>query len=201
MLTDLDSRGLLDSTLVVATGEFGRTPKLNSNGGRDRKITAYFAEGGKQQEKQYKNNRPAGTWKTYFPGGKQPQTEEQYQNGRLNGPRLTYFENGQVQSRQPYVSGLVIGLRQEYYPSGKLRAESTYAHGQLSGPYRELREDGTVALTGAYRTGKQTGDWVYFKADGTTPERSVTYRNGQVYDPRARPKPVSKPRPALPKRK
>jgi uncharacterized protein (DUF1501 family) len=35
LLTDLEARGLLDSTLVVATGEFGRTPKLNSNGGRD----------------------------------------------------------------------------------------------------------------------------------------------------------------------
>lgn len=35
LLTDLESRGLLESTLVVATGEFGRTPKLNSNGGRD----------------------------------------------------------------------------------------------------------------------------------------------------------------------
>lgn len=35
LLTDLDNRGLLESTLVVATGEFGRTPKLNSNGGRD----------------------------------------------------------------------------------------------------------------------------------------------------------------------
>jgi len=35
LLTDLEARGLLESTLVVATGEFGRTPKLNSNGGRD----------------------------------------------------------------------------------------------------------------------------------------------------------------------
>ena len=35
LLTDLETRGLLESTLVVATGEFGRTPKLNSNGGRD----------------------------------------------------------------------------------------------------------------------------------------------------------------------
>jgi uncharacterized protein (DUF1501 family) len=32
---DLDRRGLLETTLVVATGEFGRTPKLNSAGGRD----------------------------------------------------------------------------------------------------------------------------------------------------------------------
>jgi uncharacterized protein (DUF1501 family) len=35
LLDDLQSRGLLDSTLVIATGEFGRTPRLNSAGGRD----------------------------------------------------------------------------------------------------------------------------------------------------------------------
>ncbi len=34
-LSDLDERGLLDSTLVVALGEFGRTPKINGNAGRD----------------------------------------------------------------------------------------------------------------------------------------------------------------------
>ncbi|MBI61335.1 MAG: hypothetical protein CMO79_02840 [Verrucomicrobiales bacterium] len=32
---DLRSRGLLDEVLVVAWGEFGRTPKVNSKGGRD----------------------------------------------------------------------------------------------------------------------------------------------------------------------
>jgi uncharacterized protein (DUF1501 family) len=35
LLEALAERGLLDTTLVVATGEFGRTPKLNANGGRD----------------------------------------------------------------------------------------------------------------------------------------------------------------------
>jgi hypothetical protein len=35
LLDDLDRRGLLETTLVVATGEFGRTPRLNHNGGRD----------------------------------------------------------------------------------------------------------------------------------------------------------------------
>jgi hypothetical protein len=35
LLTDLRERGLLDSTLVVLMGEFGRTPKLNAQGGRD----------------------------------------------------------------------------------------------------------------------------------------------------------------------
>lgn len=35
LLTDLDERGMLDSTLVVMMGEFGRTPKINNNAGRD----------------------------------------------------------------------------------------------------------------------------------------------------------------------
>ena len=43
LLTDLEDRGLLDSTLVVATGEFGRTPKLNANGGRDHWAGAWTA--------------------------------------------------------------------------------------------------------------------------------------------------------------
>jgi hypothetical protein len=34
-LEDLDSRGLLDTTLVVWMGEFGRTPKINENVSRD----------------------------------------------------------------------------------------------------------------------------------------------------------------------
>jgi hypothetical protein len=35
LLTDLHERGLLDETLVVAAGEFGRTPQINATGGRD----------------------------------------------------------------------------------------------------------------------------------------------------------------------
>lgn len=35
LIEDLDSRGLLESTLIVAMGEFGRTPKINGNAGRD----------------------------------------------------------------------------------------------------------------------------------------------------------------------
>ncbi len=50
LLEDLDDRALLDETLVVWMGEFGRTPKINGNGGgRDHwpdVFTAVFAGGG-----------------------------------------------------------------------------------------------------------------------------------------------------------
>ena len=35
LITNLEDRGMLDSTLVFMSGEFGRTPKINRNGGRD----------------------------------------------------------------------------------------------------------------------------------------------------------------------
>ena len=35
LLDDLDDRGLLDTTMVLVTGEFGRTPRINKLAGRD----------------------------------------------------------------------------------------------------------------------------------------------------------------------
>ncbi len=35
LLTDLEQRGMLESTLVIVTGEFGRTAEINVNNGRD----------------------------------------------------------------------------------------------------------------------------------------------------------------------
>ena len=35
LISDLDQRGMLDNTMVICLGEFGRTPKVNARGGRD----------------------------------------------------------------------------------------------------------------------------------------------------------------------
>jgi uncharacterized protein (DUF1501 family) len=43
LLADLKERGLLDSTLVVWMGEFGRTPKINPSNGRDHWPNAFSA--------------------------------------------------------------------------------------------------------------------------------------------------------------
>ena len=41
LITDLDQRGLLDSTIVWLTSEFGRTPKINKDSGRDHHSRCY----------------------------------------------------------------------------------------------------------------------------------------------------------------
>jgi hypothetical protein len=51
LIEDLDQRGMLDETLVVVMGEFGRTPKVNKDGGRDHWghcSSVLFAGGGVQ---------------------------------------------------------------------------------------------------------------------------------------------------------
>lgn len=49
LLDDLEARGLLEETLVLVVGDFGRTPKINAGGGRDhwaRCSSALFAGAG-----------------------------------------------------------------------------------------------------------------------------------------------------------
>jgi uncharacterized protein (DUF1501 family) len=41
LIAALDDRGLLDTTLVVAMTEFGRTPRINALGGRDHHSRAW----------------------------------------------------------------------------------------------------------------------------------------------------------------
>ena len=56
LLNDLDDRGLLDETLVVWMGEFGRTPKINANISRDHWpfcYTVLLAGGGVQRGARY----------------------------------------------------------------------------------------------------------------------------------------------------
>jgi hypothetical protein len=52
LIRDLDRRGMLDSTLVMVTTEFGRSPKINATAGRDhwpRVFSTMLAGGGTKQ--------------------------------------------------------------------------------------------------------------------------------------------------------
>ncbi|MEZ5939824.1 MAG: DUF1501 domain-containing protein [Planctomycetaceae bacterium] len=48
LITDLEDRGRLDDTLILMSGEFGRTPRINGNAGRDHwpQASFFFMAGG-----------------------------------------------------------------------------------------------------------------------------------------------------------
>jgi len=55
LIEDLSARGLLDSTMVIALGEFGRTPQINKDAGRDHwsnAMSVLFAGGHTQAGRQ-----------------------------------------------------------------------------------------------------------------------------------------------------
>jgi len=74
LIRDLDSRGLLDSTIVLVTTEFGRTPKINKTAGRDHypKVFSIVMAGG-------------GIKKGYVHGATDP-TGSEVDNDPLNVP-------------------------------------------------------------------------------------------------------------------
>ena len=64
LLDDLDERGMLDETLVVFLTEFGRTPKINKNAGRDHYPSCYsvaFAGAGIQGGQVYGKSDKSGS--------------------------------------------------------------------------------------------------------------------------------------------
>ncbi|MGD9853723.1 MAG: DUF1501 domain-containing protein [Planctomycetaceae bacterium] len=77
LLTDLEDRGLLDQTLVVAAGEFGRTPAINANAGRDHwggcnsillaggGIKRGYVHGSSDRTAAYPATGPVGPWDLY----------------------------------------------------------------------------------------------------------------------------------------
>ena len=65
LLKDLETRGLLDETLVVWMGEFGRTPKINKDAGRDHWPNCYslvMAGGGMKRGFVYGASDEAGAY-------------------------------------------------------------------------------------------------------------------------------------------
>jgi len=73
-LADLQQRGLLETTLVVCLGEFGRTPKINKDAGRDHWPDCYsvllaggglkqgFVFGASDRQAAYPDRDPIGPW-------------------------------------------------------------------------------------------------------------------------------------------
>ena len=64
LIRDLDRRGMLDKTLVMVSSEFGRTPKINKDAGRDhwpRVFSVAFAGGGFKKGYIHGSSDPTGS--------------------------------------------------------------------------------------------------------------------------------------------
>lgn len=110
LLADLKQRGLLDDTLVIWTGEFGRTPTSEGGNGRDHNIsgfTLWMAGGGVQEGLSFGSTDDVG-----FRAVDKPVTFPDFHATVLHAlgidhTRLTYYHNG-LEQRLTGVKGNVV---------------------------------------------------------------------------------------------
>jgi hypothetical protein len=95
LLDDLIDRGLFESTLVVAMGEFGRTPRMNKDAGRDHwgnTFSVMMACGGMKMGQVIGRSSARGEYVTDRPVSPQDVAATIYQHLGIDG-RTTSFED------------------------------------------------------------------------------------------------------------
>lgn len=108
LIEDLIQRGLYESTLIVAMGEFGRTPRMNSNAGRDHwgnTFSVLFAGGGLRMGQVIGRSGPRGEEVADRPVSPQDVAATMYHHLGIDGPHVSFpdqqgrglhlIENGQ----------------------------------------------------------------------------------------------------------
>jgi antitoxin component YwqK of YwqJK toxin-antitoxin module len=138
-------------------------------------------EGKKQYEKNFRRQRPHGTWTYYFEDGKTVSVRETYVNGQLQGSRVTYYANGEKKAEETYMYNLITGtvknyredgsvesvvefrasrphgLFTAYYPNGKIKEQGEFVAGKKHKEWKEFDEHGNVTKTTMFRAGIPTG--------------------------------------------
>jgi uncharacterized protein (DUF1501 family) len=96
LIRDLDERGLLDSTLVLVSSEFGRTPKINSTNGRDhypRVFSVAMAGGGVKKGFVYGKSDALGGEPDENPVGPEDLAKTMYRLLGINAEKRIVVEN------------------------------------------------------------------------------------------------------------
>ena len=96
LIRDLEERGMLDSTLVLVSSEFGRTPKINSTNGRDhypRVFSVAMAGGGVKKGFIYGKSDALGGEPDENPVGPEDLAKTMYRLLGINGEKRIVVEN------------------------------------------------------------------------------------------------------------
>ena len=92
LIADLADRGMLDDTLVISAGEFGRTPLINKDAGRDHWGLAQsivLAGGGYRHGQMIGETDSKAAYPTYRPVGPLDLCKIVYNSLNLNSDDLT----------------------------------------------------------------------------------------------------------------
>ena len=184
-----ESVGITASSLCVYKDLYGQyMSKVELlNGQFDGKFIRWWENGGKHQEKNYKDGKLDGKWTETWSGGRvmfernytdgnldtettfsyydngQIETKYNYKDTHLDGEQTVWYKNGQIKL-QYNASGL--GKATGWYENGQIKSDGIFNDGKLDGKETSWYENGQMRGESNYKDGKKDGKWTWWLSDG-----------------------------------
>lgn len=182
---------LLAFFFVIGNGAFAQEyNQTDSKGRKQGPWTAFYANGQKRYEGQFKNDKCSGEFKyydeqghlkainifdrsgekalnkTYAPNGTLVATGY-YVNQKKEGEWSYYsHENGKLILVEEYKDGKANGTSKLYYDTGMLMMERQMVNDQMEGHAKTYYPSGALKEEGDYLHGNKTGIWKAYNEDG-----------------------------------
>jgi antitoxin component YwqK of YwqJK toxin-antitoxin module len=134
-------------------------------------------EGKKQYEKNFRRQRPHGTWTYYFEDGKTVSVRETYVNGQLQGSRVTYYANGEKKAEETYMYNLITGTVKNYREDGSVESVVEFRASRPHGPFTAYYPNGKIKEQGEFVAGKKHKEWKEFDEHGNV-TKTTMFRAG-----------------------
>ena len=153
-------------------------------------------------EGEFKDDKPIGTFKHYYPGDTARRAVTYYKEGgkiayaklyhQLTGKLMAqgkyiselkdsvwnfYDDAGTLLSKDNYISGKKTGKCLVYLPEGSIAEEKNYKDGLEDGPFKQFYDGKIVKGEGKYVNGKMDGKISYYYPSGTVAATGI-YKNG-----------------------
>ena len=153
-------------------------------------------------EGEFKDDKPVGTFKHYYPGDTARRAITYYKDGgkiayaklyyQISGKLMAqgkyiselkdsiwnfYDDGGVLISKDNYIMGKKTGKCFVYVPDGSLAEEKTFKNGVEDGPFKQYFDGKLVKGEGNYVNGKMEGKITYYFPNGVVAATGI-YKNG-----------------------
>lgn len=178
---------LLLTIFSLATGLYlvGQTTynKTDKNGLKQGKWVKMWDNGMVRYEGFFKNDKPTGTFKYFYPSGKEKATVTFSDEGDT-AHNISYHENGKKMAEGDFVSQKKVGVWKYFSDvDEKLVSEEHYKDGLLDGESITFYPDkGKPFENITYKNGVKNGKWIKYFPNGKK-MTETTYKDGKLEGP------------------
>jgi antitoxin component YwqK of YwqJK toxin-antitoxin module len=174
--------GLIVQSYIFKSGIRIGEGIVREDGAKEGHWIEFYADSTLKSEGEYKDDKPVGDWKYYYPDGKIEQIGKFTSTGKLTGTWKWYFDSNQLKIEESYRNGMKDGVHTEYDENGNIIEEGEYINDQEDGPW--FTYSGDYLEKGTYRDGLKTGKWIsyYLFPNGSATDSIRSFEGNFIED-------------------